>query len=134
MTSDQDEPSANSPCTNTTLRAFGRLGVAAADCVNAVAVPATSAAENVLRSIIVNRLFREGITLIQPVCQADWRSMTDCQSRWRWGHIALVLSVRAFRPFTSPEPLAIRPANRAGQPSGVASPRCCSGTEKQASV
>src|SRR6202044_2408492 len=52
ITSDQDDPSANSPCTRTTLRAFGAGCAAAALPRNRVlAAPAATMLTNVRRSI-----------------------------------------------------------------------------------
>src|ERR1700689_4904526 len=65
-TSDQEEPSANSPCTSTTLRAFGGVAFAAMPRVeiSEAAAPASRAVENVRLSIMVSLL-----------CRAGW---------WRW--------------------------------------------------
>src|SRR5581483_11091647 len=59
MTSDQHEPSANSPCTSTTLRAFGEVGFAAMPRVETseAAAPASSAVEKL-------RLFIMGMFLL----------------------------------------------------------------------
>src|SRR5580704_14650486 len=57
-TSDQEEPSANSPCTSTTLRAFGGVAFAAMPRVeiSEAAAPASRAVENVRLSIMVSLL------------------------------------------------------------------------------
>jgi hypothetical protein len=55
ITSDQHEPSANSPCTSTTLRAFGGVVFAAMPRVeiSEAAAPASSAVEKVRLFIII---------------------------------------------------------------------------------
>src|SRR3984957_12580019 len=57
ITSDQDDPSANSPCTRTTLRAATGAEVAASPGVeiNEVAAPATKVAEKLRLFIIIVR-------------------------------------------------------------------------------
>ena len=58
ITSDQEEPSANSPCTSTTLRAFSAVAFAVTPRVdiNEAAAPTTKAAEK-LRLFIIMFVF-----------------------------------------------------------------------------
>src|ERR1700677_2816363 len=59
ITSVQQEPSANRPCTSTTLRAFGGLAFAAMPRVETIeaAAPSRTEVENVLLSIIASLLW-----------------------------------------------------------------------------
>src|SRR4030088_2044695 len=68
ITSDQQEPSANSPCTSTTLRAFGGVAFAAMPrvAISEAAAPASSAVEKVRRFIMMGLLGYEDDVLTSP--------------------------------------------------------------------
>jgi hypothetical protein len=71
ITSDQHDPSANSPCTSTTLRAFVAFAAMPRGEINEAAAPATMAAEKA-------RLF------INMICLPSSQAVFDRISRHAW--------------------------------------------------
>src|ERR1700731_3121889 len=94
MTSDQHDPSANSPCTRTTFRALGAGCAAAAYWSRGLAAPAATTLTNVRRSIGVlplarcdpERGFHLAIGLIIPALPKRTISMLIAVTRLLWRH------------------------------------------------
>src|SRR5581483_3762503 len=126
MTSDQDDPSANSPCTSTTLLAFAGVAATPRVEISEAAAPATRAVEKA-RLFIVMISLPSGLGGM-PGCTAGATQCVAQHPGVRWGagvHRFLLRPAWAhFRAVRRHRAIA-QWSNHARRPRGF--PRCCHG-------